>query len=232
MIEINLNPYGKKRSSKGPGFDLGKLTDVFKGAGGVPGDPYVIFAVAAGVISLSVIGLMFTGLRSDREEVEVRLQEELDRYARLQDIIERNEQLRARQDSIAERVAIIQEIDAGRYVGAHVMDEVALALPEFTWLTEIVWVQDNPTRFRVAGRAGQPFEITSFLRNLEASRFFRDVQLEGMNQAPSEADPNDIVYVFTMLLTYESPPLEQLETVPLFETQAAQAAQDTTAGGS
>lgn len=234
MIEINLNPYAKKRSSKGPGFDFSKLLGALKGGGGggagIPGDPYIIFAVAAGVVSVVVISLMFLGLRSDREEVEVRLQEELDRYEQFRAIIERNNQLAARQDSIAQRVAIIQDIDAGRYQSAHVMDEVATALPDFTWLDEIVWVQDDPTQFRITGAAGQPFAVTEFLSRLEASPFLKDVEFEGTNQAPGEA--GDIIYRFTMLATYESPPLEELRTVPLFGSQAAQSESGPVGGGS
>lgn len=236
MIEVNLHPYGKKGASRGAGFDVGKLLGALKsiggggGAGGLPGDPYVIFAAAAGVVSLTVIAFMFLGVRSDMEEVQVRLQEELDEYARFQEMIERNDALLARRDSIAERVAVIQEIDAGRFTGAHVMDEVALALPDYTWLTEVVWVQDDPTQYRVSGRAGQMFDVTQFLARLEASRFLRDVSLEGSTQAPNPDNPEDIVYTFTMLLTYEQPPLDELETVPLFQTQAAQAAPDSIGG--
>lgn len=230
MIEVNLHPYGKKGKSKGGGFNIGHLLDRFRGgaAAGMP-DPYILFAVIAGVLSVAYVLFMFFGVRRSLEDVQVRVTEELDAYERFQDVIERNTQLLARRDSIAERVAIIQDIDAGRYVGAHVMDEVALALPDYTWLTEILWVQDNPTQFRLTGRAGTAFQVTDFLGRLEASRFLRDVEFEGMNQAPSPVNPDDIVYVFTFLFTYEPPSLEDLETVPLFGSQAAQVA-DTTGG--
>lgn len=235
MIEVNLHPYAKKGASRGAGFSLPKVLDAIRnaaGGGGIPGDPYIIFAVAMGVVSASVIGFMFLGLRSAREEVDVALTEELAQYERFRSQIERNEALLARRDSIAQRVEVIQDIDAGRYIPAHVMDEVALALPDFTWLTEVTWVQDDPTQFRIAGRAGSTFYITDFSVRLERSRFLRDIQIEGINQAPSEANPEDIVYVFTMLATYESPPLEELESVPLFDESVTQTAVPDTAGGS
>jgi hypothetical protein len=43
-------------------------------------------------------------------------------------------------------------------------------------------------------------------------------------QAPSETDDQDIVYVFEFLVGYESPPLDELTTVPLFENEMAAAA--------
>lgn len=232
MIEVNLHPYGKKgRSKRGAGISLAPLLAALKG-GKLPADPYIIFAVAAGLASVGLIGWMYLGLKSDLEEAEVRLAEELTENERFRDVIERNNALLARRDSIAERVAIIQEIDAGRYVGAHVMDEVAAALPEYTWLTEVIWEQDDPIQYRIRGRAANTFDITLFLSQLEASRFLRDVEYESINQGQSEVNPEEIEYTFTMLATYEPPPLDELETVPLFDIEAAQLSVPDSAGGS
>ena len=68
--------------------------------------------------------------------------------------------------------------------------------------------------------------MTSFMRRLEASRFLRNVELQGTQQQPSEENPDDLVQVFELVVTYEPPPLDELETVPLFDnaTAAGQAA--------
>lgn len=221
MIEVNLLPGGRKRSSRGRGISLRGLSlPRFGGGGGkpgAPGDPYVLGAVAAGVVTAAVIGWLFLGVRSDREEVQVALASATADSARFASLIQRSEQLTARRDSIGQRVAIIQQIDAGRYTWPHILDEVARALPDFTWLREIMQVQTDPLQIRLNGRAGSNFAITNFMRNLEASRFLRGVTLERTEQAPSEEDPSEIVYVFELVMTFESPPLEELETVPLFD---------------
>jgi Tfp pilus assembly protein PilN len=240
LIEVNLLPGGKKRTSKGRGISLKgfSLPSFGKGGGGggfsMPGDPYQLGAAAAGVISVVVIGWLFLGVRSDREEVQVSVDAAVQDSVRFADLIQRTNQLTARRDSIGQRVAIIQEIDAGRYLWPHILDEVARALPDYTWLRGITQVQQDPLQIRISGRAGSNFAITNFMRNLEASPFLRGVTIERTEQAPSEEDPNEIVYEFDLVVTFEAPPLGELETVPLFEgdVSGVLAGAADTAGGS
>lgn len=237
MIEVNLLPGGKKRSRGGGGFSfsLPKFGGGGGGGGGlgVPGDPYILGAVVAGLIAVGVMGWLFMGVRTDREEVQVALEEARQDSVRFADVIERTNQLTARRDSIAQRVAIIQEIDALRYVWPHIMDEVSLALPDYTWIREVIQIQSDPLQLRIAGRAGSNFAITNFMRQLEASRFLRGVNLERSEQVQSELDAQDIVYVYEITVFYEPPSLEELQTVPLFDTEVStlEAVPDTDEGG-
>jgi Tfp pilus assembly protein PilN len=222
LIEVNLLPSGKKRSSRGRGFSpTGGLPSLKPGAGGFPGDPYTVFAIVASVLSVLVMVWLFFGVRSDREETQVLLDQAVQDSIRFADLIERTNQLTARRDSIAQRVSIIQEIDAGRYIWPHILDEVSRALPDYTWLREITQLGEDPLELRIGGRAGSMFAITGFMRNLEASPFLRAVQMERAEQTQSEEDEQDIVYVFEFLVNYEQPPLDMLETVPLFENEMA-----------
>lgn len=227
MIEVNLLPGGKKRSSRGRGFSI-SLPKF--GSGGLPADPYVLGAVAAGIVSVGVMAWLFTGVTSDREEVDVAIAAAVQDSVRFADIIERTEQLQARRDSILDRASIIEEIDAGRYTWPHVLDEVARALPDYTWIRELVQLQAEPLQIRISGRAGSNFAITNFMRQLEASEFLRGVDLERSEQIPSEVNQQDIVYIFDLTVSYESPPLDSLTTVPLFEgdVSAQMAVPDTT----
>ncbi|MDX1646257.1 MAG: PilN domain-containing protein [Longimicrobiales bacterium] len=219
MIEVNLLPGGKKGSSGGLTFDLSTIRDRLSGGGGrgTSTDPYQIFFAVAAAVALGYMGYSFMDLRSETEELQVRLEAAIQDSIRNAAIIQRTNELRARADSIQQRVAIIQEIDAHRYTWPHVLDEVAAAVPDFTWLREVLYAGDNPLQVRVTGRAGSIFAITNFMRRLEASRFFRQVDPETIQQQPSELNPEDMVYMFELVMTYESPPLDELETVPLFE---------------
>ena len=96
---------------------------------------------------------------------------------------------------------------------SHLLDEVALAVPDFTWLRELLYRGENPLQVTVTGRAGSIFAITNFMRRLEASRFLRTVSPQTIQQVPSEENPNDLVYMFELAVTHEPPPIEELETV-------------------
>ncbi|RMH11284.1 MAG: hypothetical protein D6701_15280, partial [Gemmatimonadetes bacterium] len=173
MIEVNLLPGGKKRTSKRSKVSL-SLPDLKS----IPLDPYILGAAAAVILALGVSVYWYLSISDRRAEVDIALAEALEDSANYADLIERQNALTARRDSVAQRVSIIQEIDAGRYVWAHVLDEVARALPEYTWLTQILQVSVGENlEFQIGGRAGNPFALTNFMNNLEQSPFIRNVRL-------------------------------------------------------
>lgn len=229
MIEVNLLPGGKKKTSKGFSFSMPKLS--LGGGGGDAGDPYIIFFAVAAAIAIGYMGYMFWSVSREAGALEVRLEEERQDSIRFAAIIEQTNRLTARRDSIAERVQIIQDIDAGRFVWPHIMDEIAAAVPEYTWLREVTYANSDPLQVRIVGRAGSIYAITNFMSRLESSAFFRNVQPQTIQQQPSETDPNDLVQVFELLVTYEAPPLDELETVPLFDETGAATQNAAPAGG-
>jgi Tfp pilus assembly protein PilN len=223
VIEVNLLPGGRKKTSKSRGFKLPKL-NFGGGGGGDRPDPYLLAFVGALVIALGYAGWTFLGVRGEAEELGVRLEEQVQDSLSNAATIERTNALIATRDSIAARAAIIQEIDADRYIWAHILDEVGAAVPEYTWLREVTYAGDSPLLVRIAGRAGTTFAVTNFMRRLEASRFLQGASLQDMQLQPSEENPNDMVQVFELLVAYEQPPIDELETVPLFGDAAAQVA--------
>lgn len=225
MIEVNLLPGGKKKGG-GSGLSFGSIVESIKGIGGGGAggfDPYLGFFIGAAIVAVGYMGVAWWGVRSEAEELSVAVETAVQDSIRNSAIIQRTNELRARGDSIQERVAIIQEIDAGRFTWPHVLDEIAAAVPDYTWLREILYQSDGPLTVRVTGRAGSIFAITSFMRRLEASRFLRAVNPETMQQIPSEENPEDLVYLFELVLTYESPAIDELETIPLFDDGTSQA---------
>jgi Tfp pilus assembly protein PilN len=99
------------------------------------------------------------------------------------------------------------------------MDEVARALPDYTWLTELLQVSlGNEVEFRITGRAGNTFALTQFMENLEASLFLRDVRLNSTDQIVEELGQGRLrraVYEFVLEAVFDRPSPELLETVPL-----------------
>jgi Tfp pilus assembly protein PilN len=134
------------------------------------------------------------------------------------DEIAQNALLQAREDSILQRATIIQEIDEGRYVWPHILDEVARALPDYTWITEIVQVSlGDQMQFQIDGRAGNNFAVTQFMENLEASLFISNVRFRLTEQVSEESGGfNRAVTSFSLDAFFDRPSPELLETVPLF----------------
>ncbi|MBW3553413.1 MAG: PilN domain-containing protein [Gemmatimonadetes bacterium] len=221
MIKINLLPGSQKKRTKGAG-----------GAGlslklpGMPAfDRMLAFIILAWIIGPALGLWLYFGLQAERQETQVALDQALadsTRYARL---ISTQTSLRARQDTIAQKLAIIQQIDAGRYIWPHILDELSRALPPYTWLHSVDQVSGGAQPgFELEGRTGSLPALARFMDALEASPFIRAVQLVSSEQAQLAGDATKIVHNFVLTGAYETPPLEAVETVPLFEGMAADSA--------
>lgn len=213
MIEVNLLPGARKGPSKG-GLSF-KLPSI---GGGL--DRWVVIAALAVVGCVGGSAWMWLSSQAAREEVDLALQDALQDSSRFADLIERTELLTARNDSIVDRVTVIQEIDEGRFIWPHALDEVARALPEYTWLDQIVQVggTGSDIRVRIGGKAGNLFAQSVFMQQLEASPFLRDVTLIQSEQTVEQysAGTGQVVYTFELEADYQQPSIEFLETVPLF----------------
>jgi Tfp pilus assembly protein PilN len=222
LIEVNLLPGGKKKSAGRKKLALsmpklgGRLPEVDRWSAGVG---IVVLAV------LLISGWLFFSVRGEREELEVQTEVAVRDSIRLADILDESSLLQARADSIAARVAAIQEIDQNRYVWPHLMDEVARSLPDYAWLTNLFQITDGEElAFQIQGQAGTYFALTTFMQNLEASQFIRNVQLIESRQVAVSADDtrgDRLLYEFTLEAEEQRPPAEMIETVPLFGPSVA-----------
>lgn len=217
MIEVNLVPGSRNSSSRG-GISLS-----LPSFGGFDRGMVLLGLLLVG--ALGGIGWMWFSSETAREETELALEEARADSVRFADILERTELLRARNDSVVQRVSVIQEIDQGRYVWPHVLDEVARALPEYTWLDEVIDVGGGglDVNVRIGGKAGNLFAQSVFMQQLEASPFLRDVRLVRSEQTIEQTQSGErgqVVYTFQLEASYENPSDELIETIPLFAADA------------
>jgi len=216
MIEINLIPGSRKKRRSGAGFNLS--LPKFGGGEGGP-DRWLLGAVAAWILALFYVGTTWTGVTAQLEELQVRQETAQADSARFFLQSQRIVQLRARRDSINDRIAVIQEVDQGRYIWAHVLDEVARALPDYTWIEGITANSPEPSPgVEIDGLAGNTFSVSLFLQQLEASPFFEEVRLiSSQAEDAGTGDASQRVQRFAIELRYVQPPFDELESVPLFD---------------
>ncbi len=217
MIEINLFPGAQKQRKKAPGRFPLKLP----GSAG-PFDRMRGFILAAWVIGPIAIAWLFFSVHARIGDTQVALDQAVADSARYARVIETQQHLRARQDTIAQKLTIIQEIDAGRYVWPHILDEVSLALPPYTWLTGIYQVDGGTVpSLQIQGLTGTLPALTRFMDALEASPFLRNIELVSSEQVTvGGRGSGKVANNFLLTGRFEQPPTEMIETVSLFPASA------------
>ena len=233
MIKINLVPGSRKRAKRsggGPKMSLGNLFKSGEGGGGggasMPNLNGGLALMAIGwAAGLALLGWMFLGGQHKVSTLTAQIEAAQLDSVRLESAIKSQLELEARRDIVARKVTIVQDIDAFRYVWAHIHDEVARAVPEYTWLVQIAFMQADSgakyPHFSIQGRTGNNFALTKYMQQLEQSPFIRLVRLK---ESQLVREDNKLVYSFILEADYEPPPPDILETVPLFTNEQADSA--------
>jgi type IV pilus assembly protein PilN len=234
LIKINLVPGSRKRAKRsgGPKMSLGSVFKSGEGSGGGGGSSMpnlhggLALMAIAWAAGLGILGWMFLGGRHNISTLTAQIEAAQLDSVRLESAIKSQQELEARRDNVARKVTIVQDIDANRYVWAHIHDEVARAVPEYTWLTQILFMQADSgakyPHFSIQGRTGNNFALTKYMQQLEQSPFIRDVRLK---ESQLIREDNKLVYSFLLEADYEPPPPDLLETVPLFANEQADGAE-------
>jgi Tfp pilus assembly protein PilN len=220
VIEVNLLPGKGKRKASRRGVSAPRLPAI----PGLPRDRWALTAGALCLLSLGLIAFLFFRVAGEAEELDVAIEAAQRDSIRFAEVIARSERLLAQRDSIAQRVAVLQEIDETRYIWAHIMDEVGRAVPDFTWITRLQQVVSgtHPT-FQLEGRSANYFGLTSFMESLEASPFLRDVRLIQVDAVLLTVSPGvqRRIYSFLLEARYQDPPPGIVDRVPLFGPSVA-----------
>lgn len=225
MIEINLLPGARKKkgSSSGKSVDVralfGDLSARFK-------DPWLGVAVAGMVVGLAATGLMWWTQSSEQKELEERQRVAVQDSTRFAAVLAQRDAAQAQRDSILRQIAVISAIDGDRFVWPHVMDEIARALPTYTWLRSVAQSSSAtpvspeavaagevpPLGIRVIAYTVDIQAVTIFMKQLEASPFLQNVNLTVSESAVTDGKE---VQQFTLDMQYEKPDPSAIRTVPL-----------------
>lgn len=213
LIEINLAPSGsgKVRRKGLPAFSMPSLPAF----GGTDRNVSIMAALAVLVVLALGLSVWRIGGRTATAQAEVARQvADSTRYASTIDLMA---SLRAREDTIEQKIEVIRSVDSRRYIWPHLLDEISAAVPPYTWLTEIGStlaadsLQVGPS-FSVQGNAGSTQTLTRFMKNLEESAFVRDVTLITSEQ---EVIEGRTIHRFSLEARYSTPLPSEIRTVPL-----------------
>lgn len=224
MIEINLLPGTKAKPKVArQKIDFGAL---FAGVGDRFKDPWLAVAVISVLVAGGIAGTMWRGQRATELELRERETKAVQDSVRFHAVLTRLRLAEAQRDSILKQLGAIAAIDQQRYVWPHVLDEIARALPMYTWLRSVAQssaavtasadqiAADSlpPLGVRVVGVTVDVQALTVFMKQLEASPYFSAVNLAVSSVTQVEGKE---VNEFTLDLRYSRPDPATIRTVPL-----------------
>ena len=136
MIEINLLPGSGKKARKGAGPSM-NFGAAFSGVRDRVRDPFLIGAIASGVIGVAIVALMWVTQSTRETTLDEALQKAVQDSTRYSSLLREREMAEAKRDTVVRSLNMLRAIDDDRYIWPHVMDEVSRALPPYTWLVTL-----------------------------------------------------------------------------------------------
>jgi Tfp pilus assembly protein PilN len=233
MIAVNLKP-GRKRKRSGSPLD--GINERIRGFGSRVKDPLLLGAVVAWLGVAGWLGSVWTKQKAELSNWEPRLEQARTENRRFKSFIQQKKKQEMIRDSLLAQIGVIRDVDRDRYVWPHVLDEVAQALPAYTWLTEIAFQGTGPgtptavqaaetsstdstvtppPSFRIQGRTVDIQAYTKFLRQLEASPWVSEVQPVSVTTVIEQERPVTAFIVRANFITADS---AYIRTVPLSQS--------------
>lgn len=134
MIEINLLP-GAQRKSRGRGTSF--TPAALSGLGSKLKDKYLILGTAGLAVGIAAIAGMYLFQSKQQRVLDTRESAAAADSARFFAVLKARAQAEIRRDSVYQQLAIIKSIDDSRYSWSHILEEVNMSVPAYTWLTEV-----------------------------------------------------------------------------------------------
>ncbi len=215
MITINLKPGHKRAKNASPMAAIGAQ---LKSAGQKIKDPYRLGALAASVAWLGYVGMTQLAVSNELSGLEPKLEQARAENQRFRAFLGEKRRLESVRDSIQAQIATIRTVDGDRYVWPRIFDEVARAVPQYTWLTDVQYVasapvvatadttkkvvEAPPVQVDIRGRTVDIQGYTRLIRQLEDSPYLKDVTAISANTV---LDQNRAVTAFVLKATYSRP---------------------------
>jgi Tfp pilus assembly protein PilN len=89
------------------------------------------------------------------------------------------EDIERQQKELKEWVGLVQNLNRGRALYFHIMDELNKLKPDYMWLTLF---EENGQDFKLNGKAFSNYMISNFMDRLNGSSYFSNVKLDEIKE--------------------------------------------------
>jgi type IV pilus assembly protein PilN len=151
---------------------------------------------AIGALLVAFAGyLMINSMISAQERRNDRLRTEIKSVDRQ---IEQINDLESQKQRFISRMQVIEKLQRSRSEVVHLFDEVAKTIPDGTYLT--AFKQDGK-KLKFEGVAQSSTRVSTFMRNISASQWMKDPELEVVESKPGNSIGNSFVLDASQVVT-------------------------------
>ncbi len=144
---------------------------------------FITINVAVFLLAVVIAGLvwaLFDHKLTGQQEANQHISAE---NAKLDSQLKSLDGLQVRRDEIISRMKVIQDLQGQRPVVVRIFDDLPRIVPANVYLTKFARAAD---KFTINGRAQSPNDVSEFLRNLEASPWFRNAFMNSFQGAAAK----------------------------------------------
>lgn len=149
---------------------------------------FIVINAAVALSAAAIImffHILLSSQLSDQEERKAYIQSEI---ATLDGQIKQIDELQTRKDELLARMKVIQDLQGRRPVIVRVFDELARTVPNKVYLISVVRKDDV---FTIEGYAESNTQVSSFLRNINNSAWFKNPVLSTVVAADDQSKKSD-----------------------------------------
>jgi len=137
-----------------------------------------------GLVLILGVGLfIYQGKRSVLVEIETGNASLERQIVDLKKVIGEVDEYKAQQEQLEQKLGVIRTLKANKTGPVHMLDELALRIPEKLWLTSIDQIDSKAT---IEGISINNEVIATFMSRLEESQYFTEVYLVSIQAAKTE----------------------------------------------
>jgi type IV pilus assembly protein PilN len=185
-----------------------------------PAQRVTIGAILIVLCTALVIGWWYWSLRRTSQGLDEEIAKGDAETQQLRSVLVQVQKFEARKAQLQQRVSLIEQLRRGQTGPVHVLDEISRAIPDRLWLTEL---SQKDLEFKIDGMTTSLQELSTFVANLESSRYFKKPVDIVDSQAENEKDAE--LFKFTVKATFNDPEAPAASPPPAGRGRAGAAAQ-------
>ena len=139
--------------------------------------------VLAFIVTGAICGAAYMYVVGEVEAMQTKIDQKRADISRLQKAIKEVKDFEKRQKALRAKLNVLEKLKTARTGPVYLLDNLYTAMPEKLWLTKF---SEGKGQAKIEGIGGSEEIVAEFLRDLEGSNSFKDVELKTIKQVTKE----------------------------------------------